>query len=102
MLTIGLIREKTDFVIERLKIKNFAAEEIVRKILLLDSSRRDIQSKTDAMQGEMNRISREIGALMKAGKNQEADSAREKTYSSMRSNHSPINSHLLRMSSGQR
>jgi seryl-tRNA synthetase len=80
MLTISFIRDKSDFVIERLKIKNFAAEEIVRKILLLDSSRRDIQSKTDAMQGEMNRISREIGALMKAGKNQEADSAREKTY----------------------
>ena len=80
MLTISFIREKTDFVIERLKIKNFDAEEIVRKILLLDSSRRDIQAKTDAMQGEMNRISREIGALIKAGKKQEADSAREKTY----------------------
>ncbi len=81
MLTISFIREKSDFIIERLKIKNFDAEEIVRKILLLDSSRREIQSKTDAMQGELNRISREIGALMQSGKKQEADTAREKTWS---------------------
>lgn len=81
MLTISFIREKSDFIIERLKIKNFDAEEIVRKILLLDSSRREIQSKTDAMQGEMNRISREIGALIQSGKKQEADTARERTYS---------------------
>ncbi len=57
------------------------AEEIIDKILALDSSRREIQSKTDMMQGEMNRISKEIGALMKEGKKQEAEAAQEKTYS---------------------
>ena len=81
MLTINLIREKKDFIIERLKIKNFEAEDIINKILLLDSSRREIQSRTDSMQGEMNRISREIGTLMKEGKKPEADAARERTYS---------------------
>lgn len=81
MLTINLIRERKDFVIERLKIKNFEAEEIVNKILSLDSSRREIQSKADSMQGEMNRISKEIGTLMKEGKKPEVVAAREKTYS---------------------
>jgi seryl-tRNA synthetase len=81
MLTINLIREKKDFIIERLKVKNFKAEEIINRILLLDSSRREIQSKTDLMQGEMNRISKEIGSLMKDGKRDEADAAKEKTYS---------------------
>ena len=81
MLTINLIRERKDFVIERLKIKNFEAEELVNKILSLDSSRREIQSKADSMQGEMNRISKEIGTLMKEGRKPEADAAREKTYS---------------------
>jgi seryl-tRNA synthetase len=81
MLTINLIRERKDFVIEKLKIKNFEAEDIVDKILSLDSSRREIQSKADSMQGEMNRISREIGTLMKEGRKPEADAAREKTYS---------------------
>ena len=81
MLTINLIRGKKEFIIERLKVKNFEAEEIINRILLLDSSRREIQSKTDSMQGEMNRISKEIGALMKDGKRDEAAASKEKTYS---------------------
>ena len=81
MLTINLIREKKEFIIERLKIKNFEAEEIINKVLLLDSSRREIQAKTDTMQGEMNRVSKEIGSLMKDGRQDEAESAKQKTYS---------------------
>jgi len=81
MLTINLIREKKEFIIERLKVKNFSAEEIIERILALDSSRRAIQSRTDNMQGELNRISKEIGSLMKAAKKDEAEAAREKTYS---------------------
>jgi seryl-tRNA synthetase len=81
MLTINLIRGKKEFIIERLKVKNFEAEEIINRILALDSSRREIQSKTDSMQGEMNRISKEIGALMKDGKRDEAAASKEKTYS---------------------
>jgi seryl-tRNA synthetase len=81
MLTINLIREKKEFIIERLKVKNFSAEEIIGRILVLDSSRREIQLKTDMMQGEMNRISKEIGSLMKEGKRDEAETAKKKTYS---------------------
>jgi seryl-tRNA synthetase len=81
MLTISLIREKKEFIIERLKVKNFDAEEIINRILLLDSSRREIQSRTDALQGDMNRISKEIGSLMKEGRRAEAETAKEKTYS---------------------
>jgi seryl-tRNA synthetase len=81
MLTINLIREKKEFIIERLKVKNFKAEEIIDRILLLDSARREIQSKTDMMQGDMNRFSREIGSLMKDGRRDEAEAAKEKTYS---------------------
>jgi len=55
MLTVNLIREKKKFIIERLKIKNFDAEEIINKILTLDASRREIQSLADARQAEMNR-----------------------------------------------
>jgi seryl-tRNA synthetase len=81
MLTISLIREKKEFIIERLKIKNFDAEEIINRILLLDSSRREIQSKTDALQGDMNRISKEIGSMMREGRRDEAETAKEKTFS---------------------
>jgi seryl-tRNA synthetase len=81
MLTINLIREKKEFIIERLKVKNFEAEEIINRILLLDSSRREIQSKTDLMQADMNRISKKIGSLLKQGKKDEAETAKERTYS---------------------
>jgi len=80
MLTITLIREKKDFIIERLKVKNFDAEEIIIKILDLDITRREIQSRTDSMQGEMNRISKEIGSMIKDGRTKDAETAKEKTY----------------------
>lgn len=80
MLTISLIREKKDFIIERLKIKNFNAAEILDKIISLDTEKRDIQTRTDQMQAEMNKISKEIGSLIKDGKKSEAEAAREKTY----------------------
>lgn len=81
MLTINSIRENKDFVIERLKVKNFNAVEIIEKILTLDSSRREIQSRANQMEADMNRISKEIGGMMKAGKKEEAEAAKGKTYS---------------------
>lgn len=80
MLTINQIRENRDFIIERLKIKNFSAGEIIANIIELDTRRREIQTKTDALQNEMNLISKEIGSLMKAGKKDEAEAAKQKTY----------------------
>jgi seryl-tRNA synthetase len=80
MLAINLIREKKDFITERLKVKNFDATEIVEKILAIDSSRREIQTRTDSLQGDMNRISKEIGTLLKEGKKTEAEAAKDKTY----------------------
>jgi seryl-tRNA synthetase len=80
MLTINLIREKRDFIIERLKVKNFNAADILDKVISLDATRREVQTKTDSMQAEMNRISKEIGSLLKDGKKEEAEEAKEKTY----------------------
>ena len=81
MLTINLIRENSGFIVERLRIKNFEAGEIVGRILELDQTRREIQSKCDQMQADMNRISKEIGGMMKEGRKDDADAAKEKTYS---------------------
>jgi seryl-tRNA synthetase len=81
MLTINLIREKKDFIIERLRIKNFDAGEIIGQILELDASRREIQTKSDMMLAEMNMISKEIGSLLNNGRKAEAEEAKAKTYS---------------------
>ena len=81
MLTINLIRENSGLIVERLRIKNFEAGEIVGRILELDQTRREIQSKCDQMQADMNRISKEIGGMMKEGRKDDAAVAKEKTYS---------------------
>jgi seryl-tRNA synthetase len=80
MLTINLIREKKDFVIERLKVKNFDAAMIIDNIIALDLGKRETQTKSDQLQAEMNRISKEIGSLMKDGKLGDAEAAKSKTY----------------------
>ena len=80
MLTINLIREKKDFIIERLKVKNFDSEKIINRILSLDTSRREIQSRADSKQADMNRISKEIGSMIREGRTKEAEKAKEKTY----------------------
>lgn len=80
MLTISLIREKKEFIAERLKVKNFDAKDLLEKIIALDAERRDIQTRTDLMQGEANKIAKEVGALMMEGKKSEAEAAKEKTY----------------------
>ena len=80
MLTINIIRENKEFVIERLKVKNFNAEAIIDKILELDSKRRSNLSKTDALQAEMNKKAKQIGLLMKEGKKDEAEEAKKQTY----------------------
>jgi len=77
MLTINLIREQSSFVIERLKIKNFDATEIVQHVLDLDRRRRELQAESDSIQAELNTLSREIGAMMKEGRREEADAARQ-------------------------
>ena len=77
MLTINLIREQSSFVIERLKVKNFDATEIVQHVLDLDRRRRELQAESDSIQAELNTLSREIGAMMKEGRRDEADAARQ-------------------------
>ena len=81
MLTLNLIREQKDFVVERLKIKNFDAASLVDKILELDAIRRDTQKNYDAILADINRISKEIGELIRSGKKAEADAAKTKTTS---------------------
>jgi|WetSurSiteA1Bulk_404760.scaffolds.fasta_scaffold01284_2 seryl-tRNA synthetase len=79
MLTINLIREKTDEVIRRLQIKNFDAKELVTKILTLDEDRRSTQNKLDGIQSELNNISREIGELIKSNRKEEAEARKNQT-----------------------
>lgn len=79
MLTLKLIQENKDFVIERLKVKNFDATAIVDKIIAADNERKSYQAEVEALQQEMNVISRSVGELIKSGRKDEAEAAKART-----------------------
>lgn len=79
MLNLKFIQENKETVIERLAVKNFDARESVEKIIYLDGERRKLQQDSENKQARMNAIAREIGNLMKAGKKEEAEKARQET-----------------------
>ena len=76
MLTLKLLRENPDFVIERLAVKNFDAKEIVKGILEQDKLRRQYQTELDNTLAQQKLKAKEIGGLMKDGKKEEAEAAK--------------------------
>ena len=79
MLTLNVIRENKDEVISLLKIKNFDVSAIIEQVIDLDKKRREIQQDSDALQAELNSLSKEIGQLFKEGKQDEANKAKART-----------------------
>ena len=79
MLTLKFIQENPGEVIEKLAKRNFDAREIVTAITNLKEMRNQAQLKADEAKGELNRLSREIGALMKSGESTAAATARSRT-----------------------
>ena len=76
MLQVNVLRQKTDWVKERLAVKNFKQPELVDEIVALDDERKKIQVEFDNTQSKINNASKEIGKLMAQGKKDEADQAK--------------------------
>jgi seryl-tRNA synthetase len=81
MLTLKYIQENKSEVIERLAKKRFDATQIVAKIGELDDKRKSLQAQADAKQAEANSIAKQVGALMQAGKKDEAEALKKQTAS---------------------
>lgn len=77
MLTLKLLSENPDFVIERLAVKGFDAKEIVTRINLLNDNRKALQTELDACLAEQKVKASQIGALMKQGSKDEAQAVKE-------------------------
>ena len=77
MIDIKLIRENPELVKENIK-KKFQDEKLplVDEVIQLDKDVREAKGKGDALRAERNRISKEIGFLMKQGKKDEAEAAK--------------------------
>src|SRR5438045_5510305 len=62
MLDIRLIREKPDFVRERLATRGGGDEAKIDEVLRVDAERRKTETELQQLQSERNRLSKEIGA----------------------------------------
>jgi seryl-tRNA synthetase len=79
MLNIQVIRDNSEYVIERLRVKHFDASKHVYEILDLDKRRKQNQANRDSLQNEMNEISKQIGQMFKDGKRDAAETLKEQT-----------------------
>jgi seryl-tRNA synthetase len=79
MLDIKLIREKPDFVRQRLATRGAGDDSHVEEVLKLDEQRRKSLSEVEGLKGQRNRASKEIGALMGQKKVEEAEAKKKET-----------------------
>ncbi|MGI6046963.1 MAG: serine--tRNA ligase [Petrimonas sp.] len=77
MLTLKVINENREEVIRKLAKKKFDAESIINQIIELDEKRRSSQTLLDSQLAEINALSKSIGGLMKEGKKNEAEKAKQ-------------------------
>jgi seryl-tRNA synthetase len=79
MLQLSVIRDNKENVIERLAKKHIDARTIVEEVIALDEKRRSTQVELDNLLAESNKLSKEIGELMKSGAKEAAEKLKEKT-----------------------
>src|SRR5690606_23037532 len=79
MLQIAYIRENQEKVVKALAKRNLDAAEMIQKVIDLDEQRRATQVELDTILAESNKLSKEIGDLMRNGNKAEADVLKLKT-----------------------
>ena len=77
MLTLQLINENPEAVIARLAVKHFDAREPIMKVVELDKERRASQKLRDDNAAQLNKLAAQIGALMKQGQREQAETVKE-------------------------
>jgi seryl-tRNA synthetase len=79
VLDIKLIREKPDFVRQRLATRGAGDEKFIDGILQADEQRRKSLAEVESLKAQRNRVSKEIGALMGQKKTAEAEAKKIET-----------------------
>src|SRR3954471_6871388 len=77
MLDIKLIREKPDFVRQRLASRSAGDEKHIDEVLKLDEQRRKFLAEVESLKAQRNKVSKEIGALMGQKKTAEAEAKKK-------------------------
>src|ERR1035437_5685124 len=79
MLDIKLIRERPDFVRQRLARRGAGDEARINEVLPCDEQRRKRLGEVEALKAQRKRVSKEIGALMGQKKTAEAEAKKKET-----------------------
>ncbi len=79
MLQIAFIRENRERVIRALAKRNLDAESMIAQVLSTDEQRRSVQAELESVLAESNRLSKDIGEMMKAGEKSKAAILKEKS-----------------------
>jgi len=77
MLQLQVIREKPEWVKERLAIKNFTETTLVDTVLSLDEQRKKLQLEFDSNKAKVNSLSKEIGQLMAKAQKGDAEAKKQ-------------------------
>ena len=83
MLDIKFVRENPEIVKQNIRNK-FQDKKLplVDEVLELDKRNREIKQEVEALRAERNKLSKEIGGLMKQGKKEEAEELKRKVTES--------------------
>lgn len=79
MLQLSVIRENKENVIRALAKKHMDAKAIVEEVIQLDENRRSTQVELDNTLAESNKLSKDIGEMMKNGEKAKAEILKQKT-----------------------
>ncbi len=79
MLELNFLRENRAEAEARLAKRNIDAKALLDRAHELDELRRSTQTELDGKQAELNTLSRSVGELMKAGKKDEAETAKARS-----------------------
>ena len=93
MLQVALLRQNTDWVKERLAVKNFSELNLVDEIIVLDDRRKQLTFQFDERQAGINKASKEIGGLMAKG-DKDAAEAKKAEVATLKSTLQPITEQL--------
>ncbi|MBP5742949.1 MAG: serine--tRNA ligase [Paludibacteraceae bacterium] len=81
MLTLKQITEDKEGIIRKLAKKLFDGREPIENVIAVNDTRKATQGKLDANLAELNKISKSIGLLLKEGKKDEAEAAKQQVAS---------------------
>jgi len=79
MLQVAFIRENQEQVVKALAKRNLDAADLIQRVIDLDEKRRSTQVELDNILAESNKLSKDIGALMKDGEKAKAEILKQKT-----------------------